>query len=56
MVFSALDAEIVSKMVKLPGRWRCSDCEYESRNKNNMYEHIECRQFIYTRTIVAQAI
>jgi len=39
----ALDAEIVSKMVKLPGRWRCSDCEYESRNKNNMYEHIECR-------------
>ena len=30
-------------MLKFPGTWRCSDCAYESKNKNNMYEHIECR-------------
>ena len=30
-------------MLKFPGTWKCSDCNYESKNKNNMYEHVECR-------------
>ena len=32
---------INSKMWKGVGHWACTDCEFTSKNKSNVFEHIE---------------
>lgn len=44
------DDIILSKMVKLKevggSVWNCTDCSYSSKNKSNVYEHIESRHVV----------
>ena len=39
-----LETAINQKMVKEDhGFWSCSDCEYRSQKRGNLYEHIEAK-------------
>ena len=46
-LLSGEDVLILSKMIKLKEEsgtlWTCTDCSYSSKNKSNVYEHVESR-------------
>ena len=36
-------SQIETKMLKVGSGWQCSDCEYSSAKKYNLYRHVEVK-------------
>ena len=38
-----LESEILTRMQKIDGGWKCTECDYVSNKKSNLYNHVEAK-------------
>ena len=43
MSYSVDGDAVSSKMIQNGGMWQCTDCDYNSKYKANVYKHVEVR-------------
>ena len=43
LLFTDVSDQVKSKMMKSDKVWQCTDCDYKSTNKANVYKHVESK-------------